>query len=289
MFRLPLGLATVVWCAFLASATACYCASASPVESSLSLWLDAADPATLSISDDGMVSSVLDKSPFHAISVAGTAQYHATSLNGRPALSFLGYAGIQFARQPQYLMPSNIDFFAVAQFSGTSPQGIICMGSGAGYASGDNYLVDYAYPGSSSLGAESSSATDWGWVGSNPNVISPGQPVIIEVSYDGARLDGQWRFYVNGKCVGQANNQNNYTELFTTGSYPYSLYIGRQGLYNPMDAGSLLSEVLLYKGTLDESSRLANTEYLAEKYGIVTEVSTPVRMESMGRLKARYR
>jgi len=259
--------------------------NAAPISSDLSLWIDAADTAKIAISN-GVVTALTDKSSYGvAMTVLGAPGYLATGLNGRPAITFGGSDGPSYVAsspsfyatdRPQYNITTNMDFFAVAKFSGTNYQGILCKGNGGGWANGDNYIIEYGYPGASSIGAESSSTTDWGWVGSNPNVVSPGQAVIVEVSYDGARMDGQWQFFVNGYSAGYANNPNNYSVLHNTNTS--ALSIGRQGWWNPMNSDSMLSEVLLYQSTLNDSSRNITGAYLSEKYGIASAYNVPEPM-----------
>lgn len=241
--------------------------STSPGGSStdLQLWLDASIGTSTNI-DGAALTTWTDQSSYGHDAVQATAAnqptYSAAAINGNPAIRFDGnddYLISSLTLNPQ---GADITMRAVVQPTLTAYKALVSQQSGSG--TGGSTLLYYGADGKvkSTLGLASGSSIV------SLSGYTPGTPALEGFSLSAGTT---YTLQRNGK----ADSSFSITAESATGNW----IIGADsGFYGRLNAH--LAELLVYNDTLDNIQTAQVDSYLALKYGITLDSSTPYRDSS---------
>jgi hypothetical protein len=231
-----------------------------------SLWLDAADATTLTLSGSS-VTSWTDKTGTTSLTQSTSSLrpvYTSTGFNGRPAVQFTGVQGasyqyLQSATTSVYNSISSFTFFAVMRIVSTPPvfpSPISLQNKVSFYLRGLNNSSGFT------------GDNMWTYQGStfvaSPNTIFPYDTDTISC----LALGSTQQFFLNGSTT---ISSPSFT--FGTGTN-LSLLLGWSG-YNANDGfNGYMSEVIVYTSPLSTSQRQQVEGYLAQKWGLQTTLPT---------------
>ncbi len=238
--------------------------SATPggVSADLQLWLDAS-AGTSTLTDGAALSTWADQSGYGHDAVQATAAsqptYSAAAFNGNPALTFNGTnTSGAYLQTGLTLTPQNADItiLTVAQPSATRYAFVLSQQNGTGTG---RSIFEYYTNGKTRSwwgGSSHESSSDY----------STSAPMVHTVRLTGgSSLD----LFQNGA----ANGSFPITAETATGSW----LIGTNKQASADFLNGNLAEVLVFSDTLDSSAMAQAETYLALKYGITLDSSTPYR------------
>jgi hypothetical protein len=236
--------------------------------SGCSLWMDAADRTTMTLSGTG-VSSWRDKSP-NAFAASGSnlPGYSATALDGRPGITFNGSTQYFDLGNVLNLTSNQLFAFVVCKFNSTA-NGAVLGKSLAGGAVGRYSLLRESgvlFP----LVQTSTTVNSSGFSDSSTAVR------LLNVAWNRSTL----QLYENGTsrystALADATSFSN-AYNFLIGAYQSSS--GGLPPFAGFYLNGVISEVVLYLGTLTSADRQRVEAYLAQKWGF----SAPPSSVSLG-------
>jgi hypothetical protein len=222
----------------------------------LSLWLDAADQNSLTLSGSN-VTTWADKSGTGGTGTAsGTVTYVSNAVNGRPALSFTGVSN-SYIRGSVSNTGTTFTCFAVATLNtGGNDQRILSLGA---VGSVDYNSASYAAA-IVRFGTSNAFYTYRNNSGTSTLNVTYGTPFLVGSLYDGTNK----ALFVNGSGTSNAS-----TGSFAISNYQIGASFTEEATLN---YNGYISEVLVFNSALTTTQRQEVEAYLARKWGLQSTV-----------------
>ena len=225
----------------------------------LQLWLDAADPSTLTLSGTSVTAWRDKSSNNYSSTVFNSPTYSSSSLNGLPGITFNGTSQYMNFGNVLNIGTSSIYVFVISKFDSTANGGIIGKTSARGGVTGRWALYRFASDGGLGYLFDNSNAATSGFVADSST-----EPRLLTLYWDRSNSF----LFQNGSQI--ITRTFAYTSNFTgtdplyVAAYPNSTATA-PAFYFPGKIG----EILVYLGSLTTIQRQQVEAYLARKWGLI--------------------